>query len=79
MNSLNVFFFFINVPSSRHFSPISWPPRMCAIANDIPRSIKLNSCRCTFAEFERAMLKERTKAGLDAAAKMAGSVDADQS
>ena len=38
MKSVNVVFFRSILPWSYHGRPISWPPRICAIAKTYPRS-----------------------------------------
>ena len=39
--SVNVFIFLSSLPSSYQARPISWPPRMCAMAMTKPRSSRL--------------------------------------
>ena len=41
IKSVNEFFFFNNLPSSYHCSPMSLPPRICAIAKTKPLSMRL--------------------------------------
>lgn len=50
--SVKVFFFLRNLPSSYQWRPMSPPPRMCAIANVKPRSIKLSLLRLKPGSFE---------------------------